>query len=220
MKLIKISIVAALIASAAFAEESKSDFGVSANVAMTSNYIWRGMTQSDDSAATQGGFDLDYKGFYVGTWGSNVQFAGSDASMELDLYGGYKNDISGVEYDVGYIQCAYPNDSKALNIGEAYLSLGYDFEVIAVSAKYNLGIQTDDTDPENAYEGSLSIPVPMEISIDATVGNYENVGVYYYAGVTKTYEKFDFTLAYSGMNYETSGVDSENNVIATISASF
>jgi len=222
MKKVTVSlVVATLVSTGLYAESMLSEVEVSANAAMTSNYVWRGMTQSDDSPAIQGGFDLEYKGLYVGTWGSNVNFKNNpDASMELDLYGGYKNEISGIAYDIGYIQYAYPNDSKALNFGEAYLGLSYDFEVVEVSAKYSLGIESDDVDPENAYEGSISVPLPMEISIDATVGNYENIGIFYSAGVTKTYKKFDFTVAYSGMDYEASGADGENNVIATISKSF
>jgi uncharacterized protein (TIGR02001 family) len=220
MKFVKLSLATILVVSVAFADEKKSDLGVSANVAMTSNYVWRGMTQSDDSPAVQGGFDLDYKGVYVGVWGSNVKFTGSDASMELDAYGGYKNEISGIGYDIGYIQYAYPNDSKALNFGEAYLGLSYDFKVVEVSAKYSLGVKTDTIDPENAYEGGVSVPLPMDISIDASIGNYENTGVYYIAGITKTVGKFDFSVAYSAMDYEAAGTNTEENVIATISTSF
>ena len=58
MKFIKLSLAAALVASVAFAEEPKSDLEISANVAMTSNYVWRGMTQSSNSPAVQGGIDL------------------------------------------------------------------------------------------------------------------------------------------------------------------
>ncbi|WP_372999876.1 TorF family putative porin [Sulfurimonas sp.] len=221
MKFIKLSLAAALVASVAFAEEAKSDLEISANVAMTSNYVWRGMTQSNDSPAIQGGLDVEYKGLYVGAWGSNINFSSNpDASMELDAYGGYKNEIAGIGYDIGYIQYAYPNDSKALNFGEAYVGLSYDFKVVEVSAKYSLGVNTDTIDPENAYEGAVSIPLPMDISIDATVGNYENTGVYYIAGITKTIGKFDFSVAYSGMDFEAAGTDTEENVIATISASF
>ncbi|MDA3907830.1 MAG: TorF family putative porin [Sulfurimonas sp.] len=221
MKFIKLSLAAALAVTMAYAEEKKSDLEISANVAMTSNYVWRGMTQSDDSPAIQGGFDLDYKGLYAGAWGSNVNFKDNpDTSMEFDAYGGYKNEIAGVGYDIGYIQYVYPNDSKALNFGEAYVGLSYDFKVVEVSAKYSLGVQTDDLDPENAYEAAVSVPLPMDISIDGTIGNYENIGVYYLIGATKTLGKFDFTVAYSAMDFEADSTDTEDNIIATISTSF
>ena len=221
MKLIKLSLAAALVVSLAYAEEKKSEIGVSANVALTSNYVWRGMTQSNDNAAIQGGFDVDYKGVYIGVWGSNISFTGNpDASVELDAYAGYTNNISKLTYDVGYIQYSYPNDSKALNFGEAYLGLSYDFKVVKVNAKYNLGVQTDEINPENEYSAGVSIPLPMDISIDATIGNYENTGLHYIASVRKAFGKFNLSLAYTAMDYETNGVETEDNVVATISASF
>jgi len=88
MKLLKLSLAAAVLATGILAAE-ESEIGISANVAATSNYVWRGMTQSDDAPAIQGGFDLEYKGFYVGTWGSSVQFGDTTTAMEADLYAGY-----------------------------------------------------------------------------------------------------------------------------------
>ncbi|MCK9491135.1 MAG: TorF family putative porin [Sulfurimonas sp.] len=179
MKKVLISLITAtLVSTSVYAENILSEVGVSANVALTSNYVWRGMSQSEDSPAINGGFDLDYKGLYLGTWGSNVRYEGSDASMELDAYAGYKNKVYGVVYDIGCIYYAYPNDSQALNFSEAYLELSYDFKVVEIGAKYSLGIKTDDGDPENAYEAYVSLPLPMDISIDATLGKYEYIGVY------------------------------------------
>ena len=61
---------------------------VSANVSFASDYVWRGMTQSD-GPAIQGGFDFEAEsGFYAGIWGSNVNF-NDGAGSELDYYAGY-----------------------------------------------------------------------------------------------------------------------------------
>jgi len=219
-KVVMSLITATLVSTGVYAENILSEVGVSANVALTSNYIWRGMSQSEDSPAISGGFDLDYKGLYLGTWGSNVRYEGSDASMELDAYAGYKNEVYGVGYDIGYIYYAYPNDSQALNFSEAYLGLSYDFKVVEIGAKYSLGIKTDDGDPEDAYEAYVSVPLPMDISIDASVGKYEHIGVYYLVGVTKTISNYDFSVAYTAMDFEASNTKKEDNVVATISASF
>ncbi len=241
MKLLKLSLAAALAVTVAFAED-KSDLGVSANVAMTSNYVWRGMTQSKNSPAIQGGFDLDYKGLYAGVWGSNVDF-GSTASVEIDLYLGYANDISGFSYDINYCQYTYPNETDELNFGEASLTLGYDFEVVAISAKYYLGVDTNDVanetangwEPGNGWEVGLSVPLPMEISIDGTYGSYDdsgtqnntlnNFGEYYSVGATKSFGKFDITASYTGMDFESNngghdGNGKEDNVVVTLGASF
>ena len=221
MKLLKLSLAAALAVTVAFAQESKSDIGVSANVAITSNYVWRGMTQTDNSPAIQGGFDIDYKGIYAGVWGSNINFGDDESSMELDLYVGYSNEIAGLTYDLGYVQFTYPNDSDALNFGEAYLGLSYDFEVVEIGATYYMGVSTNDwEDVPDTIEASVSVPLPYDMSIDATGGNYDTVGTYYSAGVTKTFKSFDFTVAYTGMDFDDDASDNQDNVVATISASF
>ena len=228
MKLIKLSLVVALMVSVAFADE-KSDLGVSANVAMTSNYIWRGMTQSDNSPAIQGGFDLDYKGIYAGVWGSNVKLG--DASLEFDAYAGYTNDIFGISYDIGYLQYMYPNDTKNLNFGEAYAGLSYDFKVVEVSAKYSVGVDTDDVGivgeewkPDDCIEAGVSVPLPMDIALDGTIGNYIHTGMFYSIGISKTFSKFDVSLAYTGIDRDNPTHDNtikdEDNIVATISTSF
>jgi uncharacterized protein (TIGR02001 family) len=217
MKLIKLSLAAAVLATGIYASES--EIGVSANVAMTSNYVWRGMSQTGDSPAIQGGFDVDYKGFYAGVWGSNVEFG--SASMEIDAYMGYAGEIESFSYDVGYVQYMYPNQMDALSFGELYLGLGYDFGVASIGAKYYLGVDTHNTnptsdwEPENAWEVSASAPLPSDFSIDATYGDYDSFGSYYLVGVNKSFGKFDFTLAYTA-NDETD----EDNVVATIATSF
>ena len=63
----------------------------SANAAMTNNYIWRGLTQTENEAAIQGGIDYAHEsGFYAGTWVSNVNYGPSDVySYEHDLYAGF-----------------------------------------------------------------------------------------------------------------------------------
>ena len=62
----------------------------SANAAMTNNYIWRGLTQTENEAAIQGGIDYSHEsGFYAGTWVSNVNYGPSDVySYEHDMYAG------------------------------------------------------------------------------------------------------------------------------------
>ena len=82
MKFTTLSLIAALAVSSAYAGgdfttpvepvvevpvEKKCQLEVSANLAITSNYVWRGMTQSKKSPAVQGGVDLRYKRFYLGT---------------------------------------------------------------------------------------------------------------------------------------------------------
>ncbi|WP_304546254.1 TorF family putative porin [Sulfurimonas microaerophilic] len=234
MKLMKLSLAAALAATMGMASDITSEIGVSANVSMTSNYMWRGMSQTSNSPAIQGGFDLDYKGFYVGTWGSNV--AGEtpensltnygEANMELDLYAGYSSEFAGIGYDIGFLQFVYPGNTKESGWGEAYLGLSYDLEVVSVGAKYSYAIDTMDNgwdDQYNLLELSASVPLPYDMAIDGTYGFYENVGDYYYVGLTKSIKSYDFTLAYTGLTDSSVGsveVSKEDKATFTVGTSF
>ena len=235
MKSIKLSIVAALLAvgSTTASADFLSEVETSANVALTSNYVWRGMTQTDNKPAIQGGFDVGYKGLYAGVWGSNIDFGDDvDTSIEIDLYVGYANDIAGITYDLAYTQYTYPGETDDLNFGEASIALGYDFEILSVGAKYYAGVDTHDSDnsaddwkPQNGFELSTSVPLPWDLSADAMYGEYNHTGNYYSVGLTKSFDKFAVNVAYTGMDFDDrfGGRDedgSEGNLVATLSASF
>ena len=89
------------------------------NTAVTSEYIWRGMSQGK-GAAVSGGIDISGEtGFSAGAWVSNVDF-GDNATYELDVYAGYNfGPVS-----VGYIYYAYPDNTDE----------GYDFSEVNISA--------------------------------------------------------------------------------------
>lgn len=220
MKLIKISLVAALVTTTLFCSDAKSDLGVSANMSVVSNYIWRGMTQSDNSPAIQGGFDLTYSGLYAGAWGSNVEFGdNSRASAEFDIYGGYTNEFKGIGYNIGAIQYAYPNESKNLNFAEAYFGLTKNFEIVEIGAKYYYGIKTDTFDAPNAWEATLAVPLPMNINFNALYGDYDDVGNYYSVGFVKSFDKYKIGVSYAGIVADASSSD-QDNVVVTLSATF
>ncbi len=112
------------------------------NAAATTNYIWRGVTQTDNAAAVQGGLDWSTGGFYVGTWLSNVDFsgAGGKKGYELDLYAGFGGEAGGFGYDLGVITYQYPMEPQ-INFTEVYasgtfsvLTLGLNYTVDTASA--------------------------------------------------------------------------------------
>ena len=115
---------------------------VSGNVALTSDYRFRGISQSDNAPSIQGGFDVAFdSGVYIGTWGAAVDFdcsvdpdscGGLNGGIELDYYAGYATDLSdSVSIDVGYIFYDYPQDEGLLgDYAEVYGSLSFgDFGV-------------------------------------------------------------------------------------------
>jgi uncharacterized protein (TIGR02001 family) len=111
------SLVAAIAALPAIAQaqaKPKPEYTLSGNAGLFSDYRFRGFSQTDFKPAFQGGFDFEHtSGFYVGNWNSNVSSVlYNGASLEMDVYGGYKTEIEGFGIDVGGIYYAYPGTGK------------------------------------------------------------------------------------------------------------
>lgn len=135
-KLIAAALAASFLAPVAFADEAKGPHSFSGNFTLASDYIFRGISQSQHKPAVQGGLDYEHSsGLYVGTWASNVGWVDDVAkrnnSMEWDFYAGYKNEIGPISYDVGAIRYYYPGDKMADTASpdstEIYLGLGWEF---------------------------------------------------------------------------------------------
>lgn len=75
----------------------------SANLALTSDYVFRGISLTDGAAAIQGGFDWTGDSFYAGAWGSNVA-----DGVEVDLYAGYTPSTGPIAWDIGAMGYFYP----------------------------------------------------------------------------------------------------------------
>lgn len=137
-KMILACAVMAAFAANAQAEDQKPDNEVSFNAAATSDYRYRGISQTRLKPALQGGVDYvnNPSGFYAGAWGSTIKWtkdAGGDGSVELDLYAGKRGQLSAdLSYDVGVLTYVYPsNDLKHVagfanaDTTEIYGQLGY-----------------------------------------------------------------------------------------------
>ncbi|MCX7946461.1 MAG: TorF family putative porin [Hydrogenophilus sp.] len=114
---------------------------LTANVTLASEYIYRGISQTNEKPALQAGLDwAGSDGWYVGLWGSNISWLadlapGSSSSVEIDLYGGKKWTIGSTTLDLGLLQYYYPGsysaDWKALSglktphTTEVYAALTY-----------------------------------------------------------------------------------------------
>ena len=187
MKSIKIALTSMFLVLSSYA----SAVEISSNVGLSSDYIWRGMTQTDGDIAVNGGFDLSAEnGFYFGTWASNAGGAGANYSMELDIYIGFSGEMAeNMSYDVGYISVIYPGDDSS-DFEEAYigfniygLSLLYsDGQTGVLKSSYSeIGYSVD------AGPGSFSISYgSYEDNGDNTVVGYDwgvgdfSLGFYYY----------------------------------------
>jgi uncharacterized protein (TIGR02001 family) len=113
---VSLAAAAALSSTTAFAQEAEEEAAgpieVSGNVALTSDYRFRGVSFSGGDFALQGGIDVAHEsGVYVGTWASTIDANGGFGEMELDVYGGWSGDVAeGVSVDVGLLYYMYPTE--------------------------------------------------------------------------------------------------------------
>jgi uncharacterized protein (TIGR02001 family) len=118
--------IAALASAAAIAVSgaAHADSSFTGNVALTSDYVFRGISQTQGDPAIQGGFDVttDVGGLpvYAGTWASNLDFGSPSAihvPLELDVYAGVKPTIGPVSADFGVIGYLYPSADDPSDAG-------------------------------------------------------------------------------------------------------
>jgi uncharacterized protein (TIGR02001 family) len=114
-------------------EQAKPDNEVSFNAALTSDYRYRGISQTRLDPALQGGADYVHNptGLYAGTWLSSIKWTkdlGGSGDVEWDIYGGKRGNLSAdITYDVGGLYYFYPSNGLTPNANtfELYGQLGY-----------------------------------------------------------------------------------------------
>jgi len=94
---------AAIVAGLSIASAGAANAEVSANISLTTDYVFRGVSLSDNEPAIQGGFDWANEQFYAGVWGSSIT-----DGMELDLYAGFTPTLGTLEFDLGVVGYFYP----------------------------------------------------------------------------------------------------------------
>jgi uncharacterized protein (TIGR02001 family) len=178
MNLMKISLAAAAatvaLSGAAMAEELKLSY----NVGVASDYVFRGVSQTQEDPQIFGGIDATYGIGYAGVWASNVDFGADDPTAEIDLYAGVKPVVAGTNLDLGVVYYGYVDD-KGLTPGS------YSYVELKAAASRSIGPATAGLavyySPEfpgktgNAvyYEVNGSIPVAEKLSLSAALGHQE-----------------------------------------------
>jgi uncharacterized protein (TIGR02001 family) len=168
--------LAACSSSSVFAQ---GPWSLSANIGVVSNYMWRGMTQTDDQAAIQGGLDANHaSGFYAGTWVSNVDFGAGGANYELDLYTGYNipfaDDNARLGFNLGYY--AYPDSNAEIDFSEISITGGYGY--FSAGIYYTIWGDDDNEDTlfdsgDLYYGANVDIPLPQGFGIGLFTGYYD-----------------------------------------------
>jgi uncharacterized protein (TIGR02001 family) len=122
---------AVLVAVPAQAQEgAPSDVTLSGNIALVTDYRFRGVSLSGGDPAVQGGLSVSHSsGFYVGAWSSSIDGGPVYGEQELDLYGGWTGEVSpGIIVDAGLLRYAYPsNDVGPADYWEPYASVATTF---------------------------------------------------------------------------------------------
>src|SRR5262249_37474584 len=143
---------------------------LSANAAVTTNYVFRGISQSGAQAAVQGGLDYDLgtvvPGLAVGTWASSIDFGhsttGDDTPGEWGSYTGMLTDE--FSWSVGVITYNYPNAPHGVNYNwyEVWGGLTYNFGIASLTGKvFYSPDYINLSNRELYYNGSVSIPIPI-----------------------------------------------------------
>jgi len=161
---------------------------LSFNASLTTDYRYRGISQSRLKPALQGGADYALpNGFYVGTWGSTITWikdAGTitgvdtgSAPLEIDFYGGYKGEIQkDFSYDVGLLQYFYPgnhlaNIAKNANTLEIYGALTYGMFTVKYSHSLTTLFGTVDSKGSGYHDFSATIDAGNGFSVVPHIGH-------------------------------------------------
>lgn len=166
-------IVAAAAGLSLFASNACADVSLSGNATLTTDYVWRGTTQTQGDPAVQAGFKVaGESGFYGSVWGSNVEFAPeAHASSEFDLTLGWGRLLSDDwALDVNLLHYRYPSTTTSLNWTELNSTLAY-------AGNYWLSIgwspEALGSDESGLYtQLGAKFPLGQRFRLEAAVGYY------------------------------------------------
>lgn len=187
----------------------------SASAALTSDYVFRGISQSDENPAIQGSLDWTHdSGLFVGVWGSSVDFDdGDQASAELDWYAGWAGDYRAVGVDVRAIYYSYPGADTAREYDYWELGLAGTMTPLAdleLTLGYNVSPDFFNESGVGHYVrggaayriGGLLVPVTVKADVGRQwIGDNAAFGTpdywHWTLGVGVTVEGLDLAVAYS-----------------------
>jgi uncharacterized protein (TIGR02001 family) len=164
-------------------EEAKSPHTVTGNVALVTDYRFRGVSQTQKQPAIQGGFDYAHaSGFYLGTWASNVSGKlYENGSLEWDMYGGYTGSLSkDLTYNAGGIYYYYPGAKigrQKYNTFEVFGGLNYKWFGGKLSYALTDFFGVDKGDGSYYLEGNANYPLMDKVALIAHYGYQKIDGV-------------------------------------------
>ena len=220
----------ALAVTAAPAAAEEREFGYSITIGGTSDYIFRGLSFTQEDPAAQGSIDFSYGIIYAGAWASNID-NGLYEPWELDLYLGIKPTLGPVTFDFAVLGYLYPAADADLDYVE--FKAGGSMEIVkSLTGGVNFYYSPDSDNYSETWtvEGSLAYALPQmgifSPTISGVVGYSEDLGgicpffcngatgtpddpeyvdsyVYWSAGLTLGVEKFSMDFRYWDTNVDT-----------------
>lgn len=179
MKVMKIALAAAAATVAISGAAMAQDIKLSYNVGVTSDYVFRGVSQTQEDPAIQGGIDATYGLGYAGVWASNVDFGSKDPQAEVDFYAGLRPTVGDTSLDFGVLYYSYSKD-RGLNPG------AYSYVELKAAASRTFGPATlggavyysPEFPNKGGYatyvEGNASVPVAKKLTLSGAVG-YQSI---------------------------------------------
>ncbi|HEY6772551.1 MAG TPA: TorF family putative porin [Oxalicibacterium sp.] len=246
--ILAVAVSAAFAANVAQAQEAAApapDNQFAFNAAFSSDYRFRGISQTHGDPAISGGVDYTHNptGLYAGVWASSIKWVddgGGDSDIEYDLYGGIRGEIvKDVSYDVGVLRYFYPGSNLGVNpdTTEVYGAVGYG----PVSLKYSHAVTnafgTDDSEDSNYIEANGNFEIVDGYMLNVHAGHQKIKGssklsyTDWKVGVTKDFSLVTVSLAVVGTDadddayfYQKPNGSTHNNgktgAVLTLSKSF
>lgn len=216
-------------------EDTAPSHTITVNGGLTTDYVFRGVSQSDEGPAAFVGADLAYKWFYAGVWASSVDDFTSDGGVEIDVYAGIKKSWNGVDLDIGILYYGYPNN-------DADVTLDYMEIKGAVSGKVWRDITLTgavfyspdyyaETGETWTFEGKAAVPLPFYgLTASGALGYIEGEEdafvdyTYWNVGLSKTFrEHFTVDVRYWGTDIDTGAPTddlADDRIVGTISFTY
>ena len=185
---------------AAAAAEATPDYTLTTNVGLFSQYVFRGVSYTQEKPAVQGGADFAHSsGLYLGIWGSNVSTkAIRNAVGEIDVYGGYARAVGDFGFDIGLLKFNFPGSRYAgtnedYDTLEGYASVSWKFLKLKYSRTltdyFGFNNETFGADGNGDSDGSEYWDLSANYAFDGGWGVDAHVG----HQKVRHYEDYNFT---------------------------
>ena len=192
---------------------------LSGNVGVMSNYIYRGMTQSNDNVSVKAGVNAFYNGFYAGATVLTVDFD-TDDNFEIDYFAGYSNQLGIFTYDMNVFVTSY--DGSTDHSTEVALAVSWPCQVVddlTLGATYAKGI---DEAPDN-FNVKASYDLKVAI-VDADYNHYDTIGKAATIGVSKSFQMTGYTintaLKYTSFSSDSPYIEDQDHLYLTAEMTF